>query len=61
MSVWVGSGHFTIDRIVLNGRQVLRIRQYGFLVAYARSVADVARHVDLADLVEVVSLPARKM
>ncbi|GII89723.1 hypothetical protein Ssi03_77130 [Sphaerisporangium siamense] len=48
-----------IDRIVLNGRQVLRIRQYGVLVAYARSVAEVAEHVALEDLVEVVSLPSR--
>jgi hypothetical protein len=44
----------------LNGRQVLRVRQYGFIVTYARSVAEFGEHVDLADLVEVVPLAHRR-
>ncbi|GII34640.1 transposase [Planotetraspora mira] len=56
MTKWVGVHGYEIEAIVLNGRQRLRVRLYGYLVAYCMSVAEVARHVDLADLVEVVEL-----
>jgi hypothetical protein len=56
VSKWVGPGRIEVERIRLNGRQVLRVRKHGFIVTYARSIAELARHVDLADLVEVVAL-----
>ncbi|GAA0403301.1 hypothetical protein GCM10009530_64130 [Microbispora corallina] len=56
MSRWVGGDGWEIDAVVLNGRQLLRVRHLGYHVAYCASVRDVARHVDLADLVEVVTL-----
>lgn len=48
-----------VDTVVLNGRQVLRVRHLGYHITFAQTVAEVAELVDLADLVEVVSLPAR--
>ncbi|MDA0636104.1 transposase [Nonomuraea sp. MCN248] len=56
---WVGSDGYEIVLAVRAGRQVLRVRRDGRLVADCASVAEVARHVDLADLCEVVTLPAR--
>ncbi|MGI5268704.1 transposase [Nonomuraea sp. CA-218870] len=56
---WVGSDGYEIVLAVQDGRQVLRVRRDGRLVADCASVAEVARHVDLADLCEVVTLPAR--
>ncbi|MFG1941392.1 transposase [Nonomuraea sp. NPDC048826] len=56
---WVGSDGYEIVLGMRAGRQVLRVRRHGLLVADCASVAEVARHVDLADLCEVVTLPAR--
>ncbi|HLU75201.1 MAG TPA: transposase [Nonomuraea sp.] len=56
---WVGSHGYEIVPAVLDGRQVLRVRRDGRLVADCTSVAEVARLVDLADLCEVVEFPAR--
>ncbi|MGW4644546.1 transposase [Sphaerisporangium sp. NPDC004334] len=57
---WVGPDKVEIEHIVLNGRELLRVRKYGFLVAYAGSVRELQAHVDLADLVEVVTLTDRR-
>ncbi|WP_214415403.1 transposase [Sphaerisporangium fuscum] len=57
MSRWVGSRGFEVEAIRLDGRALLRVRQYGFLVAYCGSVTEVARHVDLDDLVELIPFP----
>ncbi len=57
MARWVGTGGYTVEAIVLNDRQVLRIRCLGYHVAYCRSVAELGRLLDLADLVEVIELP----
>ncbi|GII32911.1 hypothetical protein [Planotetraspora mira] len=54
MAMWVGVNGFEVEAIVLDGRQRLRVKQHGYLVAYCATVCEVARHVDLADLVEVV-------
>jgi hypothetical protein len=56
---WVGVDGWTVEAVRLNGRQLLRVRHLGYHIAYCRSVEQVAQHVDLADLVEVLTLPAR--
>lgn len=43
----------------VDGRQVLRVLRHGRLVADCLSVEEVARHVDLADLCELISFPRR--
>ncbi|MEV4175083.1 MULTISPECIES: transposase [unclassified Nonomuraea] len=57
---WVGLDGYEVVGAVRAGRQVLRVRRNGWLVADCTSVAEVARHVDLADLCEVIDLPARR-
>lgn len=58
MSRWVGGRGFEVEAIRLDGHTLLRVRQHGFLVAYCRSIAEVARYVDLDDLVELIVLPS---
>ncbi|GAA3797430.1 hypothetical protein GCM10022226_15990 [Sphaerisporangium flaviroseum] len=53
----MGGRGFEVQAIKLDGRPLLRVRQYGFLVAYCRSVTEVAAHVDLDELVELITLP----
>jgi hypothetical protein len=60
MSRWVGVGGWEVELVVLNGRPRLRVRHLGYHVAYCRTVSELAAHVDLADLVEVVEMPARQ-
>ncbi|AQZ67196.1 unnamed protein product [[Actinomadura] parvosata subsp. kistnae] len=57
---WVGLDGYEVVGAVRAGRQVLRVRKDGWLVADCTSVEEVARHVDLADLCEVIELPARR-
>ncbi|MGN9841400.1 transposase [Nonomuraea sp. H19] len=57
---WVGLDGYEVVGAVRGGRQVLRVRRHGWLIADCSSVAEVARHVDLADLCEVIGLPARR-
>ncbi|MFC4531893.1 transposase [Sphaerisporangium dianthi] len=57
MSRWVGGQGYEVEPIRLDGRTLLRVRQYGVLVAYCRSVAEVASYVDLDELVELVVMP----
>ncbi|GGO68750.1 hypothetical protein GCM10012289_28250 [Nonomuraea cavernae] len=56
----MGTGGIEVIPVVRAGRQVLRVRRDGWLVADCVSVAEVARHVDLADLCEVVELPRQR-
>ncbi|WP_214109601.1 transposase [Acrocarpospora catenulata] len=56
---WVGPDGLEIVPATLGGRQVLRVRRHGRLIADCFSVEAVARHVDLADLCEVIALPRR--
>lgn len=58
MSRWVGGDGYEVEPIRLDDGPVIRVRQYGYLVVYASTVAEVARHIDLAELCEVTSLPA---
>ncbi|MCW2877713.1 MAG: hypothetical protein JWQ95_1813 [Sphaerisporangium sp.] len=57
MSRWVGSNGYEVEPIRLDGRTLLRVRQYGVLVSYCSSVAEVSKYVDLDELVELVTLP----
>jgi hypothetical protein len=57
---WVGLDGYEVVCAVRAGRQVLRVRRHGWLVADCSSVAEVARHVDLADLCEVIDLPVER-
>jgi hypothetical protein len=56
---WVGPDGYEIVPADHDGRQVLRVLRDGRVVADCRSVDDVARIVDLADLCEVIPLPRR--
>ncbi|TMR24267.1 transposase [Nonomuraea turkmeniaca] len=58
---WVGLDGYEVVGAVRAGRQVLRVRRNGWLVADCTSVAEVARHVDLADLCEVIELRPRRL
>lgn len=53
---WVGVDGYEVVPAVLAGRQVLQVRRHGRLIADCHSVDEVAQHVDLADLCEVVTL-----
>lgn len=59
--VWHGPRGIQVEPITLDRRPRLRITQTvggrTYLIGYAASVREVAEHVDLADLVEVVDLP----
>lgn len=57
---WVGTDGYEVVLAERDGRQVLRVRRDGVPVADCVSVAEVARHVDLADLCEVVDLPFQR-
>ncbi|TDD23411.1 transposase [Nonomuraea diastatica] len=56
---WVGLDGYEILPAIRAGRQVLRVRRHGWVIADCTSVAEVAGFVDLADLCEVIELPAR--
>ncbi|MGP3920036.1 transposase [Nonomuraea sp. 10N515B] len=58
---WVGLDGYEVVGAVRAGRQVLRVRRHGWVVADCSSVAEVARHVDLADLCEIIELPVRRV
>ncbi len=58
-SRWVGPDGYEIVPAYHRDRQVLRVRRNGRVVADCLSVEEVARYVDLADLCEVIPLPAR--
>lgn len=57
---WVGLDGIEVVGALRAGRQVLRVRRNGWVVADCTSVAEVARHVDLADLCEVIELAPRR-
>ncbi len=57
---WVGVDGWEVEVVTLNGLARYRVRHLGYHIAYCRSVREVATHVELADSVEVVTLPARR-
>lgn len=54
---WVGPGGYEVLPAMRAGRQVLRIRRHGWLIADCTSIEQVAKLVNLADLCEVIRLP----
>ncbi|MEV4460368.1 transposase [Microbispora sp. NPDC004025] len=56
MRRWVSPEGHEVDLVVIEGRGLLRVRHLGYHVGYCASVEEVAAHLDLADLVEVVDL-----
>ncbi|MFI7448045.1 hypothetical protein ACIBQX_11155 [Nonomuraea sp. NPDC049714] len=60
MATWHGPDGILIEPIILNDRPRLRVTQTvngrRYLIAYCASVKQVAKHVALADLVEVIPL-----
>lgn len=58
-SRWVGPDGLEIVPADVHGQQVLRLSRHGRHVADCLSVEEVARHVDLADLCEVIPFPVR--
>jgi hypothetical protein len=60
VATWHGPDGITVEPIILNDRPRLRVTQTvngrRYLVEYCTSVRQVARHVALADLVEVIPL-----
>ncbi|MFI7228307.1 transposase [Nonomuraea angiospora] len=54
---WVGLDGYEVVGVVQGGQQLLRVLRHGWVVADCTSVAEVAGHVDLADLCEVIELP----
>jgi hypothetical protein len=54
---WVGPEGLEILPAVQAGHQVLRIYRHGRTVADCRTIDEVAGHVDLADLCEVIGWP----
>jgi hypothetical protein len=63
MKTWHGPDGILVEVIVLDARPVLKVTQLvngrAYLLGYCRTIVDVAEHVDLADLVEVIPFPAR--
>ncbi|MDP4501093.1 transposase [Nonomuraea turcica] len=61
MATWHGPEGIIVEPIILNDRPRLRVTQlvHGrrYLLDYCTNTRQVAQHVDLADLVEVIPLP----
>ncbi|MGW6502986.1 transposase [Nonomuraea angiospora] len=60
-TTWQGPRGIEVEVIQLNEKQLFKVTQTGphgrFLLDYCATIAQVTRHVDLADLVEVIPLP----
>jgi hypothetical protein len=59
--VWRGPDGIKVEVIVLQTSSRLKVTQRvngrTYLLGYCRTIRDVERHVDLADLVEVIAFP----
>ncbi|MFI7643758.1 hypothetical protein [Nonomuraea sp. NPDC049400] len=62
MAQWSGPNGITVEVIQLNTRPLFKVTQTingrRYLLGYYATIADLTRHVDLADLCEVISFPA---
>ncbi|GAB2918874.1 hypothetical protein ACFMQL_20660 [Nonomuraea fastidiosa] len=63
MAVWSGPGGITVEVIQLDSRALMKVTQTvngrKYLLGYCATIAELTKHVDLADLVEVVAFPGR--
>lgn len=61
MATWRGPRGIEIEVIQLDARCLYKVtqtvRSHRYLLGYCASVAEVAEHVDLADLVELIDFP----
>jgi hypothetical protein len=56
----VGNEGYEIEAIVLDGRDILRVRKHGYFIADCHSVDDIRRcGIHRADLAEVIPFPPR--
>ena len=64
VATWYGPDGIEVEPIILDDRPRLRVSQTvngrRYLLGYCATVRQVARHVALADLVEVIRLPVRR-
>ncbi|WP_157548705.1 transposase [Nonomuraea candida] len=64
MACWHGPRGIQVEVITLGSGQLFKVTQRTngrrYLVGYCATVGQLARHVDLADLVEVLAFPAKK-
>ncbi|MGW6504576.1 hypothetical protein [Nonomuraea angiospora] len=62
MARWTGPKGIQIEVIQLDDRSLFKITQtvsgHRRLVEYAATIAAITKHVDLADLVEILDFPA---
>ncbi|WP_431921313.1 hypothetical protein [Nonomuraea jabiensis] len=62
MTRWSGPKGIQIEVIQLDDRSLFKITQtvngHRWLVEYAVTIAAITKHVDLADLVEILDFPA---
>lgn len=61
MARWRGPNGIEIEVIQLDQRHLIKVCQrvngHRYLIGYCATVAEVAEHVDLADLVELIDFP----
>ncbi|MGW4412966.1 hypothetical protein ACWEJ6_54020 [Nonomuraea sp. NPDC004702] len=62
MTRWHGPRGILVEVITLGARQRIKVTQTvngrRYLLGYYGAIAQIVHHVDLADLVEVIDLPA---
>lgn len=62
MTCWHGPHGILVEVITLGPRQRIKVTQTvngrRYLLGYYGTIAQIVHHVDLADLVEVIDLPA---
>jgi len=65
VATWYGPDGIRVEAIILDQRPRLRVTQIvngrSYLLGYCATVRQVAAHVDLADLVEVIPLRRRSV
>ncbi|SDL72500.1 hypothetical protein SAMN05421874_1282 [Nonomuraea maritima] len=61
MSVWLGPNSILVEVIQLDTRALMKVTQrvHGrrYLIGYCATIGELTRHVDLAELVEVIAFP----
>lgn len=65
MARWSGPKGITVEVIQLNARHLFKVTQivrgHRYLLGYCGTIAEITKHVDLADLVELIDFPAKDL